>query len=743
MSLRARWPRTLLAGGRRVKTPTILQMEAVECGAAALGIVLAYYGRRVPLEELRLACGVSRDGSKASTMVRAARGYGMTADGYRHEPGGLAELPLPLIVFWNFNHFVVVEGFGKDKVYLNDPATGPRVVSSAEFDQSFTGVVLVCEPGPEFRRGGRPPSVLGALSRRLAGYPDAVLYAVVTGLALVALGLAVPAFSRVFVDRILIAGQDWIVALLIGMGLTALLRATVTWLQQHVLLRLETGLAVNTSSAYLWHLLSLPIPFFAQRYAGDISARVAINDRVARLLAGDLANAALNLLVIGFFALVMLQYDPLLTAFSVAIALLNVLALRYVSRRRVDGSQRLQMSQSQLVGTTVQGIQTIETVKASAGEADFFARWAGYHAKLLNERQHLGLVTQTSAAVPVLLTAFNTAAILTLGGLRVMEGALTLGMLVAFQSLMTSFLEPVNKLVTLGGTVQTASADMLRLDDVLRYPRDPLASDLTAPEPLPDVAQLEGYLELKGVTFGYSRLATPLIEDFDLVLRPGQRVALVGPSGSGKSTVSRLVAGLYEPWAGEILFDGRPRSAIPRRVLTRSVAMVDQDIALFHGSVRENLTLWDATIAEADVVQAAKDAAIHDDIAVRHGSYEHLVEESGRNFSGGQRQRLEIARGLAGNPRLLILDEATSALDPLVEQEIDGALRRRGCTCLIVAHRLSTIRDCDEIIVLERGKVVQRGTHESMIRVPGPYATLLRTEEYQQQDRRRAVLERL
>jgi NHLM bacteriocin system ABC transporter peptidase/ATP-binding protein len=716
---------------RRVRTPTRLQMEATECGAAALGIVLAYFGRWVPLEELRVACGVSRDGSRASNLVKAARQYGLIASGYRAEPAELRALPLPLIVFWRFNHFLVVEGFGRNTVYLNDPALGPRVVSAEEFDEGFTGVVLTCQPGPNFRRDQTKPSLLAALSRRLARSAPAVMYLLLAGLGLVILGLLTPTFTRVFVDRVLVGGQDGIALLLAGMALAAGLCALLTALQQHCLLRLESRLAVSTSSTFLWHVLRLPIQFFAQRYAGEIGARVGINDRVARLLAGDLANTGLSLLVIGFYAALMLQYDLLLTALGVATALLNLLALRWMARRRGDVSQRLLMDRAKLLSATVGGMQTIETIKATGRESDFFAQWAGYHARVVNSQQRASLVTQSAAVLPTLLAGLNTAAILTLGGFRVMEGTLTLGMLVAFQALMASFLAPVTQLVSLGGTLQDVEGDLSRLDDVLHAQEEPRLGQPGSVDAPDGIARLDGYLELRDVTFGYSRLDPPLLDGLTLTLRPGDRVALVGRSGSGKSTIAKLVGGLYEPWAGQILFDGRPRASIPRSVLTGSVALVDQEITVFEGTVRDNLTLWDASIPEATIVQAARDAAIHDEIVARQHGFDHVVDEGGRNFSGGQLQRLEIARALAGDPALLVLDEATSALDPLAERAIDAALRRRGCTCLIVAHRLSTIRDCDEIVVLEQGKVVQRGTHDEMIRVSGPYAALICSEAYQ------------
>jgi NHLM bacteriocin system ABC transporter peptidase/ATP-binding protein len=704
-------------------------MEAVECGAAALGIILGYHGKIVPLEELRVSCGVSRDGSKAINIVKAGRNYGMNSRGFKKEPEELRSIKPPFIAFWNFGHFLVIEGFSRRGVYVSDPASGRRLATYEEFDRAYTGVVLTFEPGPEFQKGGSRPSLVAAMRRRLQGSEWALAFVVLASLALVVPGIVIPIFSQIFIDQYLVQGNQSIIGpLLIGMLITAILRATLTWLQLHYLLRLQTKLAVGMSSTLFWHTLRLPLEFYSQRHAGEVGSRVTVNDRIAQLLSGQVATTALNIITVLFYVVVMFQYDVILTLIGIFFATLNFMALRFVSRQRIDTNQRLLMERGKLTGVSMGGLQSIESLKATGDESDFFVRWAGLQAKLVEAQQQLGSSTLIVSGVPAMLTSLATAAVLGVGALRVMSGDLSIGMLVAFQSLMVSFMTPIGQMVTLGTTLQESQGDLSRVDDVLRYETDPqvpakITGNETIPQGMPH--ELSGHLQLKNLTFGYSRLEPPLIEDFSLTLEPGSRVALIGPSGSGKSTVAKLVTGLYSPWKGEILFDGWPRVQMPHGLLTSSLAMVDQDINLLEGTVAENLTLWDTTVPNTGLVQAAKDAGIHDDIAARPGGYEGKVDEAGVNFSGGQRQRLEIARALVGDPAMLVLDEATSALDPTTESIIDDNLRRRGCTCLIVAHRLSTIRDCDEIIVLDRGKVVQRGTHEQMRNVEGPYARLI------------------
>jgi len=716
---------------RRRKVATVLQMEAVECGSACLAMILGYYRRFVPPEELRVECGVSRDGSKASNVLRAARKYGLVAKGYKKEPDNLRTMRGPMIIHWNFNHFVVLEGFKGSKVYINDPAYGRRTVSAEEFDQSFTGVVLVFAKDEGFEAAGQKQGIISSLVPRLKGEYSGVLFVFLAGLALVVPGLVIPVFSKIFVDNVLLKGMvNWLNILLVAMAATAILRGFLVWLQEYFLLKLETKIALSGSSNFFWHVLRLPMEFFTQRYAGEIGDRVAINDSVASLIAGKLASAVLDFILILFYGILLFSYDAVLTAAGVGFALLNLLFLRLTSNYIKDSNMRLLQDRGKLVGVSMGGLQLIETIKAGGKESEFFTRWAGHQSKLMNSEQKMGETANYLAAVPALVGAMNTAFLLIIGGFRVLDGFITLGTLVAIQALMGSFLSPIERLVGLGTVLQQTKGELNRLDDVLNYQLDEYIKKEKPEDAVEGTkyAKLEGGLEIRDLCFGYNKMAAPLVDSFSLNIQPGARVALVGSSGSGKSTVAKLIAGLYEPWSGEILFDGKPRSEIPRAVMTDSLTVVDQDVALFDGTVKDNLTLWDATVPKADVVLAAKNAEIHEDISARAGGYEHSLEENGRNFSGGQRQRLEIARALAKNPRILVLDEATSALDPKTEQIVDENIRKRGCTCVVVAHRLSTIRDCDEIIVMDRGKIAERGTHEDLLNAGGLYADLIKTQ---------------
>lgn len=712
-------------GGRR-RVPPILQMEATECGAACLAMILARFGRWVPLEELRVRCGVSRDGSKAASVLRAARELGLKAQGYRRQTGRIFDVPFPMIVFWNFNHFVVVEGIRGDRVYIVDPGEGPRTISRKEFDGSFTGVALGFEPGPDFRRGGSPPSVWRGLRRRLGAARAPLAFAIGATLLLVIPGLAIPTLSKVFVDDVLVHRHtSWMAPLLIGLGITAAMRGLLTWLQQYCLARLEIKLSLVTTAKFFQHIVTLPMTFFHQRYAGDLANRVMLNNTVAQLISGGFATNAIAVLTLSFYGAVMLSYDVLLAVAAFAMGGLNLIGLRLASTARENAQRRLLKEQGAIAGLSVSGVRMIETLKANGAEQDFFSRWTGIHANALGAQQRLGLYTNLLNIAPPALAGLNSALVLGLGGVRILEGALTIGGLVAFQSLAQSFSRPIEGLVQFGANLQTARGDIAKLDDVLNYEPDPRAV-AAARESRPGRREpARGLVQLENVTFGYNRQEAPLVRDLNLTIAPGQRVALVGGSGSGKSTIARLACGILTPQSGVVRIDGRAVEDIRPSDFVAAMSFVDQDIHLFEGTVRDNICLWDRTVSSVALTRALRDAAIHDAIMSRPGKVESRVEEDGGNFSGGQRQRLEIARALVTDPAILVLDEATAALDTLTELEIDGRLRQRGCTCLIVAHRLSTIRDVDEIVVLDRGNIAERGTHDELIGQEGIYRDLI------------------
>lgn len=715
----------------RAKTPSILQMEAVECGAASLTMVLGYFEKYLPLSQVRKDCGVSRDGSKASNVLRAARMYDLEADGYRLDPSDLAETEVPAIIHWNFNHFLVLEGIVGDKVYLNDPASGPRVVSKKELDESFTGIALTFKKTPKFKPGGEQRTTIKALKKRFKGIELALSYVVIAGLALVIPGLAIPTFSKLFIDNVLMSRMEgWVLPLMAGMVFMGLLKVALARLQSKFLSRLQKKIAVSTSSQFFWHVLKMPMTFFYQRFGGEIVGRVEINEEVASVLSGELASMVIDVFMVAFYALLMFQYSWLLTLVGVTTGLLNILFLRYISQDRINQSKKMLQESGKLYSVSMSGIKMIESIKAGGGEAGFFSKWSGHHAKVIDYSQELGASSVIISIIPSLLTTLNGIAILSLGSMEVLTGGMTIGMLIAFQSLMGSFIGPVNSLISFSDRIQTLKGNMDRLDDVMENPVDPIMLSPTAdPENVKetDKVKLDGYIELKNLTFGYSPLEPALIKGFNLKLKPGSRVALVGMSGSGKSTTTKVVSGLYQQWDGDILFDGISTKELPRDLINNSLSVVDQEIISFEGSVRDNIKLWDDTISDADMIQAAKDAEIHDAIVARKEGYDFKIAEDGSGFSGGQMQRIEIARALSTNPTILLLDEATSALDTKTEKTIDDNIRRRGCTCMIVAHRLSTVRDADEIIVLEKGKIVQRGTHDELKNKKGLYATLVKS----------------
>ncbi|XWN32759.1 MAG: NHLP family bacteriocin export ABC transporter peptidase/permease/ATPase subunit [Devosia sp.] len=741
----------------RVSTPTVLQMESMECGAAALGMVLGFYRRFVPLEELRVACGVSRDGVKISHIRSAATEYGLDTKALQLTSDQALKLPPPFIAFWNNNHFVVVEGASHGRVFLNDPASGRRSVSRKDFDDSFSHVVLTLKPTRAFKQGGKRAHVFTALLQWTSGTRLALLMIAAISLLAVAPAILLPAFLKVFVDEVLVQRFDgWLFPLLLGLVIAAILNAALVWFQQTVLLRLQMKFAITLSARFLWHLLQLPITFFTQRYAGDIVSRVSSANFMAGLLSGPMPEIFVNVLTAAAYALILALFSPELTAIALGLTALNMVAVGLVQRRLRDLNASLLNTSAKVTGAAMAGLQSMETIKATGTESDFFRVWSGYQTNSVTTSQRLHRTSVLLNAMPTFLSAVTTAAVLSIGALLIISGSLSIGGLVAFQMLLGHFVGPVHQLIGFNTQVQEATGHVNRLNDVFLSPTDPLVRsqlgiDQAPPRPrglkgmvsrvipkrrkpskpdaklqaLPAGAVLSGRIELRDVSFAFTKLDPPFIKNVNISIEPGQRIALVGPSGSGKSTLLRLLLGLYQPTDGVVLYDGKPIHDVGRQAMTASVAWVDQDIYLFEGTVVENLTLWDDLAPWEAVVDASKDACIHEAIIDRAGGYGAKVQEGGRNFSGGQRQRLEIARALARQPSIIVLDEATSALDAYTEATVNRNIQRRGITSINVAHRLSTIRDCEMIYVIKDGQVVEQGGHRSLMRERGLYAELV------------------
>lgn len=711
------------------KVPFIMQMEALECGAASLCMILAYYGKWIPLEQVRADCGVSRDGSNAKNVLKAARNYGLNAKGYRYEPELLRkEGKFPCIIHWNFNHFVVLDGFKGGKAYLNDPAQGSYAVSVEVFDKAFTGICLMFEPGETFEPGGKPKSVLRFAANRLKGAKEAVVFTVISTVIASLIGIIQPAFSRIFLDRLLTdKNPEWVAPFLWALFALTIVRILIALIQAVYSARISGKIDAVGSATYMWKMLKMPMEFFSQRMAGDIQERKTENAQVANTLVNTFAPLVLEAVMMIFYLVVMIRYSALLTLVGVLSIVINMTLSQVISKKRVNITRVMMRDTGKLAGTTISGIEMIETIKASGAENGFFEKWSGYQASVNLQKVRFQKIDQYLGLIPQIVTTITNSAVTVLGVYLTMQGKFTVGMVMAFQGFLGAFLSPAQKMITAGQTLQEMRTKMERIEDVMEYPAD-IVHDEKREKTEESYSKLTGKIEMKNVTFGYNRLSEPLIRDFNLTLKPGSRVAFVGGSGCGKSTLAKLISGLYQPWSGEILFDGKKMTDIDRNVFTGSLAVVDQDIILFEDTIANNIKMWDSSIEDFEMIMAARDAQLHEDIMQREGGYNYKLTEGGKDFSGGQRQRIEIARVLAQDPTIIILDEATSALDARTEYNVVKSIKDRGITCIVVAHRLSTIRDCDEIIVMDHGSVVERGTHEELFALDGYYTKLVASE---------------
>ena len=709
------------------KTPVVIQLEALECGAASLAMILAYYRKWIPLEQVRSDCGVSRDGSNAKNILKAARHYGLTAKGYRYEPEMLKEKgTFPCIIHWNFNHFVVLCGFRGSKAVINDPAKGTCLISMEEFDKAFTGICLLFEPSENFVPSGKPKSIMKFAVKKLRGTGAAFALMTITTVITSLIGIITPGFSNIFADRLLTGkNPEWFKPFILGLSAIAVIQIIVTCINTVYSMKANGKIAVIANSEYMWHVLRMPMGFFSQRMAGDIAARKQQNSEIAGVLISTFAPLAIQTIMMIFYLFVMLRYSVILTLIAVLSIVINLAVSNYISAKRINITRVAVRDSGKLSGTAVAGIEMIESIKASGAENGFFEKWAGYQASVNAGKVRYSELNARLGIIPSVVSALTNTVILMGSVYLCMRGEWTIGMITAYSGFLLSFTSPAVQLTEASQSFQEMRTSMERIEDVMEYPTDVKYGEQAGDT---EYSKLTGRIELKNVTFGYSPLADPLIEDFSMTLEPGQRVAFVGSSGCGKSTLSKLISGLYKPWSGEILFDGKPISEIDRNVFTGSLSVVDQDIILFEDTIANNIKMWDNSIEDFEMILAARDAQIHEDIMKRDGGYQYRLTEGGKDLSGGQRQRLEIARVLAEDPTIIIMDEATSALDAKTEYDVVRSIRDRGITCIVVAHRLSTVRDCDEIIVLDKGKVAERGTHDELYAKGGLYARLVSNE---------------
>lgn len=686
----------------RVRTPIYLQQETAECGAVALRIVLAYYGRHASADELRQACGVSRDGVRGDQLVQAARTYGLDARAFRKPITGLTAMSFPLIAFMVSHHFVVIEGIDPQTVWLNDPAFGRRKQPLEEFVKQYSGIVFTFTPMESFQKGGSRSEGGVYWARHVARFRWSLIFLVLTALPLTFGGLLYAALVRVLFDDVGLRRNGELILPVIAV--TVLLAVVVmgfALVHRYQQVHLEHAQNIQSSPSLLWRLLHLPDSFFTRRSTGEIATRFELIEAVSAFLTRDFSQLWVTVVGSALYMMVLALYHPMISLVSGGLLVLYGVVTRLFDRRLREAAYQAQMALGRLSGSAVYSLQQIEQVKASGTEQDVFQRLVGLYVDSQDAAQNILRANRWLRALLTGIIAINTLLTVLIGVEFVRSGLWSIGMFVAVQTLVTTVWGLATTLSGLGGRAAFVRGGINRLEDI---PTGETSG--TPPDPLAD-----GTVQLERVVFGYKSLDAPLISELTATVPAGQSVGIVGASGSGKSTLARLIAGIYRPQQGTIR-SGR-------------TALVDQELFLFDGTIWENLTFWDSALPPEQVIRAAIDAEIHTDILALLDGYETLLSAQARNLSGGQRQRLHIARALAVNPQVLILDEATSALDPVLEQRIFDNIRRRDCTLMVVSHRISAVQACDDIWVMDAGQLVERGTMGSLRERGGVFAQLI------------------
>ncbi len=708
---------------RRVRTPEVYQIEASECGAACLSIILQYHHCHVMMEKVRYQCGVSRDGCSAADLINAAAAFGLKGVGFSKSLEDMRSFPVPCILHWDFNHFVVLEGIRGNKVYLNDPATGHRKVTMEEMDQSFTGIVLYFEETESFQHLEQPDKLMTLVKERLSGQQATMLYLLFTGLLLVFPGLVLPILTQTYIDSVVMNGKvNWMIPVLAALAGTYLFQILFNWIRASVLSKLKLKLYMITGYQLLYKLFRLPIPFFDQRYTGELSQRIENNSDINDFLAGGLIEAVLNVLEASFFLVLMVIYSPILTTVGVTGILLNVGFSFLMLRPLANLAMKQRQDQNRLTGVLCAGLSVFSTIKANGAENDYAQDILGYYAGTTESEQRMGRTQQILNAVPAAVSNIFNVIILIFGVNLVINGGCTAGILTAFCQLLASLTAPINALIGFSQNIQLMKANMSSVDDIESATSDQRFQK-KEDDKLPEV--LSGSVEMKGVTFAYHPGAEPVITKLSLKASPGSRIGITGASGCGKSTLAKLLAGLLYPQTGSILYDGVKVEELSPEILKGCLSVIGQSSFFFSGTIRDNLTFWNKNCPEQEIVSALKDAEAYGLVNSLPEGLEYRLEEGGKNLSGGQRQKLQIARALICDPSILILDEATSAMDPITEKNIMENIRRRNCTCFIIAHRLSTFRDSDLILVMDGGHIVQSGTHDQLMEQEGIYRRLI------------------